>query len=356
MTTPVWIVSGFLGAGKTTLIRKILQEEWEGRRIAVIENDFGEIRVDEALLADTGVIVSAIRDGCICCTLTGDFVEALLRLVNEQQPEAIVIEPSGVGMLSDVTAALDDERLKGQLRLESGLTVVDAVRLERHWDNFGAFFEDQIRHADQIVLSHTETAEATARAKEMVRSVNETARIYAGPWDRLNTKALLRKQSHSEAEESPCSCGCHGEHGPEKHSACCGHGHSYHEAEHETHTCGCGHDDHTHGCDSHGHHHPDADEIFERLSLPSPGRWEPHELTEAVSRAMRSSGQVLRIKGLVEGDEKTWLVQAVPGKVRVEPFSGEATGLVVIGVSLDRERLTQMLTAQESARAFRSSS
>ena len=264
--TKIDIISGFLGAGKTTLIQKLIKEVYAGKKVVLVENEFGEIGIDGGFLKDAGIVVNEINSGCICCTLQGDFRNALQEVVKKYDPDHIIIEPSGVGKLSDILAVVKD--VEG-LELNSYSTVVDAKRCEIYHKNFKEFFDDQISTAACVILSRTQLVDEETLQKDIaiIRELNHDARIITTPWDDLSGQAIIDAMEGStdgfpelEEEEECCCCGC-GCHDDDDDDCCCGHDHHEHEHHHHDHEeeecccCGCGcHDDDDDCCGEHAHH------------------------------------------------------------------------------------------------------
>lgn len=366
--TKVDIISGFLGAGKTTLIKRLLPEALSGEQVVLIENEFGEIGIDGGFLKDSGVVVNEMNAGCICCSLVGDFSESLKQVVETYHPDRIIIEPSGVGKLSDVISAVQNTKL--DVSLNSFVTVVDCIKAKMYLKNFGEFFENQVQHAGAILLSRTaESTEAQIGATvALIRGLNETARIVTTPWKELTGAQLLEvmEGSHdlvAELLHEIAHTYHHPEHDHEHH-----HDHDHHhEHEHEHHhdhdhhhehdhdhhnhdhhhhhehgeSCSCGCHDH-----DHAHHHHDADEVFTAW-----GKETAQQFSEASLRQMLTAlsdislGTVLRAKGIVaSNDGGEWLhFDYVPGEMQIRRGSADYTGrLCVIGADLDEERIAQI--------------
>ena len=293
--TKIDIFSGFLGAGKTTLIKKLIKEAYAGEKVVLIENEFGEIGIDGGFLADAGIEITEMNSGCICCSLVGDFSKALVKVLEEYNPDRIIIEPSGVGKLSDVIRAAKTAEEHGAV-LNCFTTVADVNKCRMYMKNFGEFYNDQIKHASSIVLSHTQSArdEKISECVSLLRQHNEDAVIVTTPWDNLDGKDILKAMEHKDTLEDAvkaleeehkhhhhhhhdhdehCECGCHGHHehhDHDEHHECGCHGHHEHHDHDEHHECGChghhehhDHDEH-HECGCHGHHeHHDHDEHHE---------------------------------------------------------------------------------------------
>ena len=341
--TKIDIISGFLGAGKTTLIKRLLADALKGEQVVLIENEFGEIGIDGGFLKDAGIVVNEMNAGCICCSLVGDFGKALHDVVDQYHPDRILIEPSGVGKLSDVIAAVQNAHL--EVQLNSFVTVVDALKAKMYLKNFGEFFENQVAHAGAILLSRT--AECPEKRLDetvaMLRGLNEHARIVTTPWKDLTGEQLLSTmegsrdlvaevleeiahEPHHEHDEH-CTCGCHD------------HDHEHHHHDHDGHCC-CGHD-----------HDHDADEVF-----TSWGKETTHKYTEAELNAALTAlgdvtlGTVLRAKGIVPcADGGEWLhFDYVPGAPEIRRGAADYTGrLCVIGSELDEERIAALFGVNE---------
>ena len=373
--TKVNVISGFLGAGKTTLIKKLLDEALKGEKIVLIENEFGEIGIDGGFLKDAGVEISEMNSGCICCSLVGDFGEALKRVMDQFHPDRILIEPSGVGKLSDVIRAVQDvaARVEG-MELGCAVTVADAAKCKVYLKNFGEFYENQIQYAGAVLLSRTQklSPEKLEAAAALLREKNESAPIVTTPWDQLTGAQLLEVMERGstlaeellaaeEAEDEPCPvCGGHHHHDHDHAHECC-HEHEHHEHGHE---CSCGHDHHEHdhecchghehhehdhecscGHDHHGHHHHhghDAGEVFTSWGVETTHTFSAEQL-ERILAALDGGqyGAVLRAKGIVPAAEGAWLhFDYVPEEHAVRTGPADYTGrLCVIGSKLDEAGL-----------------
>ena len=343
--TKIDIISGFLGAGKTTLIKKLLSESFHGEKVVLIENEFGEIGIDGGFLKDAGVQITEMNSGCICCSLVGDFGTALKEVLDTYSPDRIIIEPSGVGKLSDVIAAVERVRDGGApLELHSFVTVVDAVKCKIYMKNFGEFFNNQVEHASAILLSRTQNMDQAKLAADvaMLRPHNAKAAILTTPWDQLTGAQIVSAMEggHDLARELMEEIGHHHDHG-EDEPCSCGHDHE-HEHEHEH------HHDHDHGdsC-SCGHHHRHADEVFTSWGRETPRKYSREELQDILSvLAMTEDyGTILRSKGMVpDQDSEGWLhFDLVPGEFQIREGSADYTGrLCVIGAGLDEARLEKL--------------
>ena len=371
--TKVIVISGFLGAGKTTLIKKLLEEALQGEKIVLIENEFGEIGIDGGFLKDAGVEISEMNSGCICCSLVGDFGEALKKVLEQFHPDRILIEPSGVGKLSDVIRAIQGViAQEPDMVLGSAVTVADATKCKVYMKNFGEFYENQVQYAGAIVLSRTQKA-SPAKVEEAVailRGKNADAPIVTTPWDQLTGSQLLSAMEEGNtlaadlmAEEEVCPvCGGHHDHDHEHHHDHdhdhCGCGHDHHEHEHDhdhhDHDC-CGHDhdhehehhhdhDHDHcGCGHDHHHHGHhADEVFSSWGVETTHTFTAEQL-EKILTALDGGeyGAVLRAKGIVNGGDGVWYhFDYVPEDHQVRTGPADYTGrLCVIGSGLKEEGL-----------------
>lgn len=352
--TKIDIFSGFLGAGKTTLIKKLIKEAYAGEKLVLIENEFGEIGVDGGFLQDAGVKINELNSGCICCSLVGDFAKALEKVYTEYHPDRILIEPSGVGKLSDVIRAVKSANLPG-CEINSYTAVVDASKCKMYMKNFGEFFNDQIETAACIVFSHTDVAgaEKLETALKLVREHNPGATVVTTPWDALDGKEILAAAERSETLESELKKLAE-EHGHHHHDGECCHGHHHHGHEHEHGECchhehehgECCHHDHEH---EHGHeheHHHHAEEVFTSWGVETSKKFSVEEVKKcltALSDAVRF-GTVLRAKGIVPCIDGGWLhFDYIPGEIDVRAGSAAYTGrLCVIGSKLDGEELREL--------------
>ncbi len=389
--TKVDIFSGFLGAGKTTLIRKLIEEAYGTDKIVLIENEFGEIGVDKGFLQNTGIEINQMNAGCICCTLVGDFGKALNEVIEKYNPERILIEPSGVGKLSDVIIAVQDLK-NDKIELNGFTTVVDATKAEMYMSNFGEFYENQVEHASSIILSHTAgmSQEDIDKCIALLREHNKEASIVTTDWKEIDGSKILeimeqkktlsaeldrlreeayREQAeheaehhhdhehhhHDDEEHECCGHGHHHDHDHEHHHhddeehECCGHGH-HHDHDHEHHH----HDDEEHGCCGHGHHHHHhhghghhADEVFDEMGVETAHRFSRGQLEQALAGLMDSEqcGQVLRAKGFVAGTEGEWYeFDYIPGEPEVRTAGeAETTGVIcVIGVGLKKDKIKEL--------------
>ena len=333
------IFSGFLGAGKTTLIKKLIKEAYSGEKTVLIENEFGEIGVDGKFLEDAGVEITEMNSGCICCSLVGDFGEALKKVVADFAPDRILIEPSGVGKLSDVIRAVRNVG-SDSLELNSFTTVVDAGKCRIYMKNFGEFFNDQVEHAQTIILSHTGlvSEEKTAKAVEMLREHNKDAVIVTTDWDQLTgaqiLEAMEKKNISLEDELRKLS-----EEEEEDECQICGHHHHHdHDDEHEHH-----HHDHDH---DHHHHHHHADDIFTSWGRETAVKYTADEMNE-ILKALENEekyGIILRSKGVVASENGEWIhFDYVPGEPDVRTGSADITGKIcVIGSKINEDALAEL--------------
>ncbi len=347
------IFSGFLGAGKTTLIKKLVEEAYKGEKVVLIENEFGEIGIDGGFLKDSGIEINEMNSGCICCSLVGDFGKALRQVVEEFSPERILIEPSGVGKLSDIIEAVENLHIE-DVSLNGFTTVVDAGKAKIYMKNFGEFFNNQVEHASSIILSHTSklSDEKLQQVTEMLREHNPHAVMITTDWDKLSGKqilaamerkdtieAALRKLEEEHAEDEHHHEHCSHDHHEHEH---CGHEHGHHEhdhhREHDEHCC-CGHDH-----DHHGHHH--ADEVFDSIGEETTRKYSVEEIENALSsiEEQQTYGFVIRAKGIVEGTDGDWIhFDYVPGEADVRKGSAEVTGrLCVIGSELKKDAVREL--------------
>ena len=358
--TKVDIFSGFLGAGKTTLIKKLIAEGYKGERLVLIENEFGDIAIDGGFLADAGINITEMNAGCICCSLVGDFGKALLQVLEQYHPDRILIEPSGVGKLSDVVRAVQNVGTD-KLEIAALVTVADAAKCRMHMRNFGEFFGDQIAHAGAIVLSHTKglSEEKLQAAVEALRAQNEDAVLVTTDWDKLTGEQLLAAMTRTDTlqaamellhEEETCPvCGeIHHEHHHDHDGECCHHEHHHHDHDEEC----CHHEHHHHDhdgecCHHEHHHHHHADEVFVSYGAETAKHYTKEGLLTALTALSDGArfGNVLRAKGIVAGEGDTWLhFDYVPGEADVrEGTAGIIGRLCVIGAGLQKQALSELL-------------
>ena len=387
--TKVDIISGFLGAGKTTLIAKLLKEAFPGEQVVLIENEFGEIGIDGGFLKESGVEIREMNSGCICCSLVGDFGTSLKEVVEKYHPDRIIIEPSGVGKLSDVIKAVKDLHIENEIRLNSASTVADASKVKVYMKNFGEFFNNQIEHAGTIILSRTQNvSEAKLKTDiELIRSLNKDAHIITTPWDDINGKQILdamenvtnlelemlaeaaakvaeehEHHHHHHDHDEECGCGHDHEHEHEHHhdhDEECGCGHDHEHEHHHDHDeeCGCGHDhEHHHdhdgecGCGHdhhHGHHH--ADEVFTSWGVETPNKYDKEELSEILRKLSETDdyGEILRAKGMLPTPDGKWMFfDLVPEEYEIRDGEPEITGRIcVIGAKLKEDALKELFNA-----------
>ena len=392
--TKIDIFSGFLGAGKTTLIKKLIKESFAGQKVVLIENEFGEIGIDGGFLKESGIQINELNAGCICCSLVGDFRAALQQVVEQYHPDRIVIEPSGVGKLSDVTRAVEGVAEHLDVQLSSFVTVAAVNKVKMYMKNFGEFYDDQISHASCIILSRTQNAteEKIAAAVAMLREKNPTATIVTTAWDSLTGEQILKAMStkddfkaeliamaakaneehaHEDEEEEHEH---HHDHEDDHDHCCCGHHHDHDDDdddhdEHEHHHdheddhdhCCCGHhhhdedgDDHDehehhhhdgHCCHHHHHHDHDADEVFTSWGVETAKKFSKADIEHALTELDTGNyGMILRSKGIVDGGADGWLeFDYVPGEWEVRQRGADVGGkLVVIGSKLDEHAIAAL--------------
>ena len=332
--TKIDIISGFLGAGKTTFIKKMLQEGFKGEQIVLIENEFGEIGIDGGFLKEAGIEIREMNSGCICCSLVGDFGRSLKEVVDTYHPDRILIEPSGVGKLSDVIKAVRDVEVNIDAELNSFTTVVDATKCRMYKKNFGEFFSNQIEYAGAIILSRTDKAndDKIKEAYKILRELNEKAPIITTPISELSGEKLLETMEHSKTLEDELLSEIKA-HAHEHH-----HEHEHHHDHDENCTCGC--HDHNH------HHHHHADEVFTswgRETIKTYSRDEIVGILETLSKD-ESLGTLLRAKGMVQGENDEWVYfDMVPEECEIRNGAADYTGrLCVIGSKLDEEKIAQL--------------
>jgi len=351
--TKIDVYSGFLGAGKTTLIKKMIAESYAGQKLVLIENEFGEIGIDGGFLQDAGINITEMNSGCICCSLVGDFGKALTQVIADYNPDRIVIEPSGVGKLSDVVAAVQKVTNENVV-LGCKVAVVDAGKVKVYMKNFGEFYNNQIETADTVILSRTDSVpqQKLDTAVELLRSLNAEATIVTTPWDQLTGAQLMEamegkakvaadleqmeaEHHHHHDHGEHCCCGHHHDHDEEHH--CCGHHHGEHHHDHDEH-CSCGHD-------HHDHHHHHADEVFTSWGVETHKKFTADSVRFAL-QALDSGacGIVLRAKGIVAAESGEWIhFDYVPGEVNVRTGSAAVTGkLCVIGAQLDEAGVAKL--------------
>ena len=390
--TKIDIISGFLGAGKTTLIKKLLSEALKGEQVVLIENEFGEIGIDGGFLKDSGIESREMNSGCICCSLVGDFGTSLKEVITTYHPDRIIIEPSGVGKLSDVIKAVKGVDVDCEISLNSYTTVADVNKCKMYMRNFGEFFENQLQYARTIILSRTDTPKATeekvAKAVALIREVNKDAVIITTPIEKLDGAQILEamEQGREEDEDFCPVCGGHHDHDHEHehhhhdHDDECGcdHDHEHehhhhdhdgecgcdHDHEHEHHhhdhddECGCGHDhDHEHhhhdaecGC-GHDHHHHHADEVFTSWGRETAKKYTKEEIEAALKTLSEAEdlGVILRAKGMVDGKDGQWIYfDMVPEEYEVRTGTPQITGKIcVIGSKMAEDKIAEIFGVNE---------
>lgn len=374
--TKIDIISGFLGAGKTTLIKKLIEQAFKGEKLVLIENEFGEIGIDGGFLKDAGVQITEMNSGCICCSLVGDFGTALKQVITDYTPDRIIIEPSGVGKLSDVIKAVKDVSGDLDVELDSYTTVADVSKVKIYMKNFGEFFNNQIESANTIILSRTQTTtqDKIEKAVAMIREKNDHATIITTPWDEIDGAAIREAmQNYKSLEETmmdeakkghdhdhdhgdECTCGCHDHDDDHEHHH--DHDEHKHHHDHDEHEHHHDHDDHDHhhdhdhgdectcGCHDHDHHHHHADEVFTSWGKETPHKYNEDKLREILDTLADTEkyGVILRAKGIVPSDAGEWLYfDLVPGEFEVRKGKADITGkLCVIGSKLKENDLAEL--------------
>ena len=340
--TKIDIFSGFLGAGKTTLIKKLIKESFAGQKVVLIENEFGEIGIDGGFLKESGIQINELNAGCICCSLVGDFRAALQQVVEQYHPDRIVIEPSGVGKLSDVTRAVEGVAEHLDVQLSSFVTVADVNKVKMYMKNFGEFYDDQISHASCIILSRTQNAteEKIAAAVAMLREKNPTATIVTTAWDALTGEQILKAMSTKDdfkAELIAMAAKANEEHAHEDEEEEHEHHHHHdHDDDHDEHCC-CGH--------HHHHHDHDADEVFTSWGVETAKKFSKADIEHALTELDTGNyGMILRSKGIVDGGADGWLeFDYVPGEWEVRARGADVGGkLVVIGSKLNEKAIAEL--------------
>ena len=385
MATKIDIISGFLGAGKTTLIKKLLKEAFADEQVVLIENEFGEIGIDGGFLKEAGIQIREMNSGCICCSLVGDLGTSLKEVVEKYHPDRILIEPSGVGKLSDVIKAVQGVQGDVDIVLNSYTTVVDAKKCKMYMRNFGEFFNNQVEYAGAVIMSRTDIVDEkkAQQAMELLREINGKAAIITTPIEKLDGKKILEvmekpvslademmeeevcpecghvHEHHDHDHDHECGCGHdHEEHEHHHHDHECGCGHDHEEHEHHhhdhDHECGCGHDheehehhhhDHECGC-GHDHHHHHADEVFTSWGRETIRKYSQNELKEMLDALSESGdyGIILRAKGMLPAEDGTWIYfDMVPEETEIREGAPEYTGrLCVIGSKLKEDKLAEL--------------
>ena len=342
--TKVDIFSGFLGAGKTTLIKKLLSEVYSGQKIVLIENEFGQIGIDGGFLKESGIQVTEMNSGCICCSLVGDFGKALAEVISTYSPDRILIEPSGVGKLSDVYAAV--AKCEGT-EIASATTVADVSKFKIYLKNFKEFYENQIEHASTVVLSRTQSTKQSKidEAMELIRGINKTCTVITTPWDQLDGKQIFDAMISSNTADAMAEELLHEEHEHHHHD----HDHEHeHEHEHEHHhehgeDCTCGCHDHDH---DHEHHHHHADDVFDSIGFETTKAFTIDQIDKALDELDDDDrfGTVLRAKGIVAGEDGKWIhFDYVPGEKNVRNGASDVTGkLCVIGSGVNKDEIKNL--------------
>ena len=368
------IISGFLGAGKTTLIKKLVADAFQGEKLVIIENEFGEIGIDGGFLKESGIQITEMNSGCICCSLVGDFGNALKDVLEKYSPDRVIIQPSGVGKLSDVIKAV--KNIGDDVKINSTATVVDASKCKMYMKNYGEFYNNQIESAGTIILSRTQNVseEKLAKVLTMIKEKNDEASVITTPWDQIDGKKILdamekvntlEKELLEEHHHHDGECGCGHEHHHHDHDGECGCGHEHHHHDHDE-ECGCGHEhhqdhdeecgcghEHHHdhdgecGCGhhhEHGHHH--ADDVFTSWGVETAHKFTEEELKDIVSKLAsdKSFGDVLRAKGIVASDEGEWFhFDLVPEETELRRGAADYTGRIcVIGSNLNEDAIKEL--------------
>ena len=382
--TKIDVISGFLGAGKTTLIQKLLKEAWAGEQVVLIENEFGEIGIDGGFLKEAGVEITEMNSGCICCSLVGDFGTALKDVMKQFTPDRIVIEPSGVGKLSDVVRAIQTADLGDDVVLNSAIVVVDATKCKLYIKNFGEFFINQVEHAGTIILSRTGniTDDKLKTALELLRQHNDKATIITTPWEQITgqsiketmegvdlldelLKEVMEHHDEEECDDPDCECHHHHHHDHEdgecchhhhdhEDGECChhhhddddDHDHEHHHHDHDDHDHEHHHDHDDHDHEHHHHHHHHADEVFGSWGMETASKYSKEEIEGFLSKLgdALTYGMVLRAKGMVPAADGSWIYfDYVPGESNVRAGAPQPTGkFCVIGSKLNEEELEEL--------------
>ncbi len=376
--TKIDIISGFLGAGKTTFIKKMLDEVFAGEKIVLIENEFGEIGIDGGFLKDAGIEITEMNSGCICCSLVGDFGKNLHEVIHKFHPDRILIEPSGVGKLSDVMKSVIDVEKEEDVKLNGLVTVVNALKASKQMKAFGEFFNNQIEYATTVVLSRTQNAtpEQLELCVKQIQALNHQAAVITTPWEEIRGEQILKviegqdslerklmaeehdhdHEHHDHEHDENCTCGCHDhehhEHDHDENCTCGCHDHEHHEHEHHGHE----HHDHEHhhehdenctcGCHDHAHGHHHADEVFTSWGRETPHKYTREKVEEILKTLCETDdfGGILRAKGMVEDANGGWIYfDMVPGEYELREGEPDYTGrLCVIGTDLDEHGLLEL--------------
>ncbi len=362
--TKVDIISGFLGAGKTTFIKKLIQDVFSGEKLVLIENEFGEIGIDGGFLKDAGIEITEMNSGCICCTLVGDFSVALQKVLEEYRPDRVIIEPSGVGKLSDVAKAIENVKKDADIEIDGRITVVDGKKAKLYMKNFGEFFENQVEHASTVVISRTQmmSDEKIEECVHMLREKNAEATIISTPWEELGKDAILHALNkgvdlESLLEESDDHEHHHHHDHDHDHEECCDHEHHHHhDHDHDHEECCCHehhHHDHDHDheeCCGHEHHHHHADEVFTSWGKETAHKYTEEELDFLLKVLAETDayGTILRSKGIIQMTDGVWKqFDLVPQEYEVREGQADYTGRVcVIGTDLKEEDLLKLFHIQ----------
>ena len=357
--TKIDIISGFLGAGKTTFIKKMIEEVFKGEKIVLIENEFGEVGIDGGFLKDAGIEITEMNSGCICCSLVGDFGKNLHEVIEKFHPDRILIEPSGVGKLSDVMKSVIDVEKDEDVKLNGLITVVNALKASKQMKAFGEFFNNQIEYATTVVLSRSQkaTPEQLELCVKQIQALNPKAAVITTPWDEIKGEQILKvvegqdslevkllAEQHAKEEALEHEHEHHHDHDHEEHE----HHHDHEEHEHHhhdhDHECGCGHD-------HHDHHHHHADEVFSSIGIETAHKYTEAELQDILDKLANDKvqmGTILRSKGIVASEEGEWYhFDLVPGEYEVRRGAADYTGRIcVIGSKLDEDGLRDLFAGK----------
>ena len=387
------VISGFLGAGKTTLIKKLLQGSIKNEKIVLLENEYGDVSVDGSFMKDAGITVTEMSNGCICCSLVGDLQDAIDKLIQDYQPDRLLVEPSGVGKLSEIVAAVEKAKARHEMEISGCATVVDAKKCKMHMSAFGEFYLDQIKTADTVIFSRTQmmTADKVEAARELIEENHPGVRIVTTPWDDLSADTMMEviesgkpiimqdehehdehcdcgchdHEHHHHEHDEHCDCGCHDHehhhHEHDEHCDCGCHDHDHHHHDHDEHCdCGCHDHDHHHhdhdehcdcGCHDHGHHHHhhhghDADEVFASIGAETARRYEQDEIAAMLEKLEdeETYGHVLRAKGVLQDHNGSWFqFDYVPGESQFRSGTADYTGrLCVIGAHIQEKAIREL--------------
>lgn len=346
------IISGFLGAGKTTLIKKLVADAFQGEKLVIIENEFGEIGIDGGFLKESGIQITEMNSGCICCSLVGDFGNALKDVLEKYSPDRVIIEPSGVGKLSDVIKAV--KNIGDDVKINSTAAVVDASKCKMYMKNYGEFYNNQIESAGTIILSRTQniSEEKLAKVLTMIKERNDEASVITTPWDEIDGKIVLEamekvntlekellEEHHHHDHDGECGCGHDHEHHHHDHDGeCgCGHDHEHHHHDHDGECC-CGHHH------EHGHHH--ADDVFTSWGEETPNKYDKEALDAILKKLANTNeyGSILRAKGMLPANDGTWMYfDLVPEEYEIREGNPDYTGRIcVIGAELKEDALKEL--------------